>query len=258
MTRTDRTNEADKPETIDNADWRIDTLAAVGQAWQNPWTGELVPVGTLLKKVTVAKLNKKQTLTVTIPNASALLLNIARRAYIAAVEVRRQHVYSKTREPELHLQEQLAFAYLESMFEAVICAHTAVEAYVNELLPEGVTYTRLNRNGEAEILSKEQIERRASLIEKVSKFLPEALGKRSPKGIHRAYSDLQALTKLRDRLIHMKSADRKSSGPDVDTVWHRLLTCDSPIDQAMSVIKYFAPVGDAAPRWLGKMPRRQE
>ncbi|MGF6265216.1 hypothetical protein OKW49_006209 [Paraburkholderia youngii] len=242
-------------ETIDTADWRLDTVAALSAPFVSPWTGETAPVGSLVKKATTARLNKKQTLTISIPNASALFLNVARRAYAEALQIRLEHVTPKARDTSISLEDQTAFAYLEHMFEAVVCAHTAVEAYVNELLPADRSYDRKNKHGVLETLSKDTIERRASLIEKVSTFLPQALGVRSPKGVHRAYSDLQGLIKVRDRLIHMKSIDRKSSGPDVDTIWHRLLECESPIDQAMSVIRYFAPAGDARPRWLAKMPK---
>lgn len=243
-------------ETIDTADWRLDTVASLSEPFVSPWTGETAPVGSLIKKATTAQLSKKQTLTISIPNASALLLNVARRAFADAQHIRLEHVMLQTRATSITLEDPQAFAYLEHMFEAIICAHTAVEAYVNELLPEDLSYDRKNKQGVIETLSKPEVERRASLIEKVSAILPTALGVRSPKGVHRAYSDLQALIKVRDRLIHMKSIDRKSSGPDVDTIWHRLLVCESPIDQAMSVIRYFAPQGDARPRWLLKMPKK--
>lgn len=243
-------------ETFESADWRIDTLATLSEAWTSPWTGHTVPAGALIKKVTVAQLNRRQTLTVSIPNASALFLNIARRAYAGAQRIRQEHIAGRTTYSEIALDDETGFAFLEHMFEAVVCAHTAVEAYVNELLPADRTYERKNQQGIAEVLSKAEIERRASLLEKVSTFLPEALGVTSPKGIHRAYSDLHALTKIRDRVIHMKSVDRKSSGPEVDTVWHRLLLCESPLDQAMSVIRYFAPTGGALPRWLSIMPKK--
>ena len=243
-------------ETIDSVDWRIDTVTSLAEPWTSPWTGERYPAGTLIKKSTIAKLNRHQTLTVTIPNASALLLNVARRAYAHAVEIRKAHVAPNSRLAELHIPDTETFSYLEHMFEAIICSHTAVEAYVNELLPAEINYRRTNRHGEVEEMSKDQVERKASLLEKVADVLPQALGVTSPRGIHRAYTDLQSLTKIRDRLIHMKSQDRKSSGPEVDTIWHRLLTCDSPIDQAMSVIKYFAPTGQSRPRWLTKMPKR--
>lgn len=242
-------------QTIDSVDWRIDTVAALTAPFVSPWTGETAPVGSLIKKVTTARLNKKQTLTISIPNASALFLNIARKAYAEAQQIRLENVTGRARDTSISLEDPTAFAYLEHMFEAVVCSHTAVEAYVNELLPADRLYERKSKQGALETLSKDEIERRAPLIEKVSTFLPQALGVRSPKGVHRAYSDLQGLIKVRDRLIHMKSIDRKSSGPDVDTIWHRLLVCESPIDQAMAVIKYFAPMGDARPRWLAKMPK---
>ena len=243
-------------ETLDNADWRIDSLNSLAEPWHNPWSNQIVPIGTLIKKVTIARWNKKQTVTLTIPNASSLFLSVATRAYAAATLLKTENLFIKARDTEFSFPESAAFTYLEHMFEAVICAHTAVEAYVNEILPTDRTYVRATRGGPTEILTKDEIERRASLTEKVATFLPEALGVRSPKGIHRAYSDLQALTKIRDRLIHMKSADRKSSGPEIDTIWHQLLTCGSPVDQALSVIRYFANASSPAPRWLTKIPKR--
>lgn len=242
-------------ETLDTADWRINTVTSLAEDWTSPWTGQTAPAGSLVKVSTIARLNRKQTLTVSIPNASALFLNVARRAYAGAQLIRREHISVNTCDDNISLNDEMAFAYLEHMFEAVVCSHTAVEAFVNDMLPADRGYERKNKQGLKEMLSKDEIERRASLTEKVATFLPEALSLKSPKGIHRAYSDLQALTKIRDRLIHMKSVDRKSSGPDVDTVWHKLLVCESPIDQAMSVIKYFSPSQNAGPRWLAAMPK---
>jgi len=92
------------------------------------------------------------------------------------------------------------------------------------------------------------IERKISLDEKLKKALPEILSIKSPAGgtMWKKYSDLQ---ELRDRLVHLKSIDRRASGPKDETVWGSLLRLGTEAYPAIAqqMIAHFYPTGR---RWL--------
>jgi hypothetical protein len=60
------------------------------------------------------------------------------------------------------------------------------------------------------------------LDEKLKRVLPQAHNIKSPSGT-KAWQDFKELKGLRDRLVHMKSIDRKASGPEHQTIWGLLL-----------------------------------
>jgi len=86
--------------------------------------------------------------------------------------------------------------------------------------------------------------------------LPKILGTESPKGNSKAWEDFKSLEKLRNRITHMKTEDRKSAPLEQDTVWHALVTASPPHLQALSVIMYFAEYLDPKPRWIIKYPTK--
>ena len=72
---------------------------------------------------------------------------------------------------------------------------------------------------------KGQIERHFSLSEKLATVLPQATGKPSPKG-NSSWEGFVHLRRLRDRVVHIKSEDRKrSKAHDVypKSIWSDLL-----------------------------------
>ncbi len=87
--------------------------------------------------------------------------------------------------------------------------------------------------------TKEQAER-LSLETKLYELLPEIFKLPSPKGnaIGHRYKSLE---KLRDRIIHMKSKDRRSSLPGEENVWKELLVKSSPnvAIEAKEIIGYY-------------------
>ena len=48
----------------------------------------------------------------------------------------------------------------------------------------------------------------------------------------------------------MKTEDRKSSGPENDTLWHELIKLGTPHIAAFEVIKYFTSKMDNPPQWV--------
>ncbi len=120
---------------------------------------------------------------------------------------------------------------------------------MNENIPDDYEY-QTHRKSEIilEVMNKKDIERWLSLDEKLSNVLPEAKSVDSPKGSKcwQGYKDLKT---TRDRIIHMKKEDRRSSGPDIPTLWHKLFKVNSPYIQAKEVIDYFVKKAGVQPRW---------
>jgi hypothetical protein len=86
-----------------------------------------------------------------------------------------------------------------------------------------------------EIYDKSQVERHINLDDKISIILPSILEVKTPKGTA-VWQEYIQLKKLRDRIIHMKSDDRKSTGPEENTIWHELFKPIVPHRVAKDII----------------------
>ena len=139
---------------------------------------------------------------------------------------------------------------------SVIFAYTAIEAFVNEEIPDDFIYEEQTDSGLLIPRQKEWIERHLSLDEKVAVILPKAKGKPTPKGLS-IWGGYVHLRRLRDRIIHMKSHDRaRSKGDNLypDSIWSELLhpeQRDYPII-AKSMLLHFRDKDDI--HWLKYCP----
>lgn len=235
---------------IDKGDWRLQTTTHLAEDWVSPWTGVKSPKGTRITVVSVVQLTKKKLLTVPIPNATATMLNAAAIAYDNARRLRAGSDIDKTLKKEFSFHsEKDALDYIERMIEAIVLAFSAIEAFANESIPADFVYARHKRS---EILleaaNKETIERHSSIDEKLTSVLPEVFGCASPKGM-RCWQDYKQLKDARDRIIHMKTEDRKSSGPDVDTVWKAIILTPAPHLAAKEIIDHFVKAMKSQPQW---------
>jgi hypothetical protein len=164
------------------------------------------------------------------PSATALFLSQSHKSFTEAM---RLHPFRGDWPPN-KLQDRTTRVcdYFELICASIIFAYTALEAFVNEELPEDYVYRREEQTDsniyEVRLFDKGQIERQLSLSEKLAIVLPEALGASSPKGIS-AWGGFVHMRRLRDRVIHMKSEDRKrSKGYDEypKSIWSDLLNPD--------------------------------
>jgi hypothetical protein len=236
-------------------DWRLHATARLSEDWANPWTGQLVPKGSRLTVSSVIQLTKKKQLTIPLPNATALLLNSSANAFAAARAIRNSsNIDNHVRSEVAFNSDKEAFDYLERMIEAIVLAFTALEAFVNESVPEDFVYARHAQSRIVlEATNKSSIERHVSIDEKLTSVLPEVLKCSSPKG-SRSWQGYRQLKKTRDRLIHMKTEDRKSSGAEVDTVWKALFITPAPHLTVKAIIDYFARKMPTKPGWLSRFP----
>jgi len=154
--------------------------------------------------------------------------------------------------------EAQLFSVLESLMASIVFAHTALESYTNEVIPEDYVYKAPREDSRCtELYNKEQIERFLSLDVKLDKILPEVLGTDSPKG-STLWQRYVTLKRLRDRVIHMKEIDREGTKQGqarrFDHVWNQLLVnrAENMALVAKDMIAYFAK--ETPPRWLRKCP----
>jgi len=236
-------------------DWRLKTTTRLSDDWTCPWTGQLVPKGSRVTVSSVIQLSKKKQLTIPLPNATALLLDSSANAFAAASAIRTSNSIDKPHAYQVSFQsDKEAFDYLERMIEAIVLAFTALEAFVNETIPENFEYVHNDRSDIIlEIKNKPNIERYVSIDEKLTSVMPEILKCTSPKG-SRSWQDYRQLKKTRDRIIHMKTEDCKSSGPELDTVWKALFLVPAPHLTIKAMINHFAKKMPTKPAWLLRFP----
>lgn len=239
-------------EALDNdkGDWRLQATAHLSEDWVNPWTGSFSPKGTRITVVSVIQLTQKKQLTIPVPNATAAMLNASARAYEAARNLRESSEIDKTLKREVSFHSEAdALDYIERMIEAIVLAFSAIEAFCNENIPSDFVYVRHDRSEVLlEASHKETVERILSTDEKLSEVLPQALKCKSPKGSS-CWDGYKKLKAARNRIIHMKTDDRKSSGVDVDTVWKAIVLSPTPHLSAKKVIDHFVKAMPNKPGW---------
>ena len=234
-------------------DWRMQGYTTLAESWTSPWTGRVSPKGTQITVVSMIKLNKDKLLTIALPNATALCLNISKRSWEEAKKIRSESGIDKSLESQISFESySQAFDYIERVMESIVMAFTAIEAFVNEVIPDEFKYhAKLKNENNSVVRDKIEIERRLPIEEKLSKVLPAVLNISSPKG-NQEWQSFMKLKKVRDRIVHMKAADRKSSNSDTITLWHELFRVEAPHKQAKETIDYFVTSMETKPLWHGE------
>nr|WP_131515330.1 hypothetical protein [Pseudomonas chengduensis] len=235
---------------VDKGDWRLQTTSHLTEDWINPWTGMLSPKGTRITLVSVIQLTKKKLLTIPIPNATASMLNASARAFESAYSLRVSGGIDKSLKKDVSFNSETdAVDYIERMIESIVLAYSAIEAFANESIPTDYYYAK-KKNSDLllEASSKETIERHISTDEKLTNVLPEVFGCKSPKGTQ-CWQNYKKLKNSRDRIIHMKTEDRKSTGPEVDTIWKAIVLTPEPHLSAKAMIDHFVIHMKNHPQW---------
>ena len=174
---------------------------------------------------TQERLSEENIVAFGLPSAPALFINMAFSAYRQRASINVSKLFDNHPRPQGSYPNDHTplFNYFEAVIAEIVCSHSAIEAAVNEVIPEALVYQRSRKSGqEAVSLTRHEIERTVSLDEKLKKVLPQALNIANP-AVGNLWPAYQELRDLRDRLIHLKSVDRKPSGVEDDTIWGRLL-----------------------------------
>lgn len=250
--------EAEEHPNIRDRDWRLGAITVLSKDWRSPFSGILHKAGTPVVKTTFVKFDGTQ-LAMPFPNASALFLGLSCKMYEKAQSHLDKLGISASPQSEVRSEDEAQFfSALESLMASIVFAHTALESYANEVIPEDYVYKAPREDSRCtELYNKEQVERFLSLDVKLDKILPEVLGTDSPKG-STLWQRYVTLKRLRDRVIHMKETDREGTKhgqrPTFDDVWNELFVrCTENMALiAKDMIAYFAK--ETPPRWLRKCP----
>ena len=223
----------------DDIDWRLQSVAILNSS--NDLTGEpQIIVGDItMVVVDQIRLSDGRLLAFPIPNPSAMMLDASRRAFVEAQRLFANE--SLTHTPRGFVQFSTnadAVDFAEHITVSVFTAYTALECFANEMIPPWLTFKKTERKGEPRVLRKEEIERELKLGEKLGVVLPHVFEVASPKGTS-AWDAFIKLEKVRNRIVHMKHNDRRSSSLDVDTIWKALLTIASPHHTAKQLMDRF-------------------
>lgn len=219
----------------------------------DPKTGKTIPAGQAVIQAALLNLGKKSG-GISIPNATALFLNLSRthldaaNACIASCQ--------RSADPHGHLPEVDSFGAIEHYMASVIFACTALEALSNELIPDAYVHT-ITKKGVDQTYTKEEIERRFGPKEKLGDVLPNAIGVATPKG-GTLWEPCRNLFDLRDRIIHMKTADRLFQGDarTASSIWNEVLRDPLPdtYKVATAMMNHFFTAMGRKPRWFEKCP----
>lgn len=194
-------------------------------ASEDPRFHAIGPVGTGLGMIATTERIGKKNLSFGLPSAPALFLNIARESHMKRADIDLASIFIAHPDPQGTWPEnhKALFNYFENFSSEVIFSFTALEAFANEVIPAEFTYQfKSEKKVEPVTLVKAEIERRVSLDEKLKHVIPEAHTCPSPNGT-KIWQDYKELKGVRDRLIHLKSVDRKASGPEDQTLWGLML-----------------------------------
>jgi hypothetical protein len=232
-------------------DWR---LHATGELDKDQVIfGTFYSKGTVVKQAANLKLPNNKTLQLHVPNATALFLSSSHRSYNEARSLRKKNKLDSGLKPAVAFEsDDEAFTFLECLMSSIVAAYTAIEAFVNQSIPDGYVYQKV-KAGVTQSFSKVEIERAIPLKDKLSSVLPEALSLNKPVG-HKCWDEFHRLEAMRDRLIHMKSADQNVMGDGKGTVWEDLFAFPEPVKLALPILTFLASQMQVQRRWLTHRP----
>lgn len=107
-----------------------------------------------------------------------------------------------------------AYNYQGNASSCVICLFTAIECFVNDLIPEKFIYEVISER-KTEIYNKSQIQISISFMDKLTKVLPKALGKNFFLHQNPTNSHIYNLRDLRNDIVHTKSDKTGENNVDI-------------------------------------------
>lgn len=250
---------------ITNKDWRLQAITTLTKDWVSPWTKTLHPIGTPVSAVTFIKFNKGE-LTFSLPNMTAMFLDFSWKIWKDTESfLVDEKNFAKTKSKDFKADtiyptnETLFFDAVEKRMGAVIFAYNALESFCNEQIPDAYVFEIPRKDGRCtERYNKDQIEKFLSLEIKLGELLPKLFNNNLPKeGL--IWNDFKNLQDLRDRIVHIKTKDRKSSSAGEKTIWGDILSpkTKNPAEVAFVTISHFLKDQKANIRWYGKFPYQE-
>ncbi|WP_461791557.1 hypothetical protein [Pedobacter sp.] len=186
------------------------------------------------------------------PNDVSIYSNICQQNLQMASEFYGEHILPRQKYhdgsfPPIEQQREY-FDYFQLIITSVIFAYTAVEAFVNICIPQGFEHVE-EKEGSRTIYSKEGIERKFSLKDKLKKILPKILESPDPTK-EKWWGKLVNLEDIRNEIIHTKEARSEER-------YSKLLSKNifELIRAHGEIIRYYGRYIDRnKPHWLEKFP----
>lgn len=158
-----------------------------------------------------------------LPSGPGLFLHLARVAHEQLLTVDPMKLFDEHPQGRWPDDAGPLFDTFETACCQVVFAALALEAFANEVIPEGYEHEHANKGStDIRLLDKEGIQRQLNTSEKLGVVLPDALKVPSPKG-RQPWQRFVEIRRLRDRIVHLKVADCSWTGPEVKTLWGDLL-----------------------------------
>lgn len=251
-------NKFEEHENLKNEDYRLGFLSTVAKTATMP-NGMTYEPGSVVKIIATGLYSAGKPISFGLPNVSAMYLDFALKNHNSSFEKLNTLDYVRNKdETRLHVDNNKEVEYFDSLEEriaSIIFSYTAIETYVNALIPDDYIYIKVRSDGRnEERYNKEQIERFLPLKEKIQSIITVIKDKTLPKD-SKVWQDFLKLEQDRNRLVHVKSNDAASKDEYVDTLWQLLVKKACPFypQFAYNLMVYFDNP-DNKTRWLAKFP----
>ena len=248
-------------QKIANRDYRLQAVTTLAEDWTNPGSGVTHKMGTEVIVSGSVQYNKKHILSFGLPNMTALFLDQAYKAWQESQQLLQREQFLDS--PSKYMpngtinpkDDASFFDLLEKRMVAIVFAYTALESFANESIPSDYIFRRERDDKKCmEEYKKEQAEI-LSLDTKLNYVLPSIYSVKPPKGFS-VWHKYIFIKKVRDRIIHMKSKDRRPTSVNDETIWKELLNnlhVNVAID-AKIIIGYYLKNASPKPRWFDTFP----
>ena len=252
----------DEHPNIQKEDWRLQAITTLAKEWTSPWTGTKHDKGAAVTAISTIKFGNK-ILLLKLPNVTALFLDFSYKLWIDTQnEIENEGNFLKFSSKYIPnnnvypASDDKVFNFIEKRMASIVFAYSALESFANENIPDNYIFQKQRDDDKCvEKYHKKQIERFLNLDLKLSEILPNIMNVTNPKGTN-VWNRYKNLQQIRDSIIHMKSKDRKSSGPEEESIWNNLLEKSNPnfAFEAKEIIGYYLPDETKQPRWFRKFP----
>lgn len=148
------------------------------------------------------------------PNLVAVYLNIADKASQEAKELYNEKIISNlefdSKSNEFKIidsnPDSIIFDFFEKIFIAIIFSFTAIEAFINSLIP-GDSYIEVKIKGELKKINNKYIQKNISFEEKIKYIIPQIFKIELITNKLPFWRNLTNLKKYRNELIHLKKEE---------------------------------------------------
>lgn len=251
-------------EDLAIGDWRIDNVLRLGVDIPEAFSGgPSHRAGEPAYSCTNVTVKDGTRIGFTIPNSTALALSIAWRASSQANSLRNKIKYKDVLTAEgsgKGVEDEstpVLFDYFEKCMIVVTFSFQALEVFSNQIISNwgDKGALEIERKGKKVLLSRNEIERKASTTEKLGTILPKIMDIDTPKGT-KLWENFVKLRKARDSTIHLKYSDQF---PDSDeSLFYQFLSYEMKEfpNNSAHLIGHFCQKG--APRWAKVIDHRNK